>query len=208
MKRFAAFVHYLPKQVLCSCSPLNPEGVTALGLNVGASRTPDPERDAPLPPVVSTQAKSCGGNVAPQAQIATVPANPRRSAHPEMRSVYRNSCNNGGNIAVDEWVQEVSSPMVVAHAVEFVALPGKATKLRALIPPAMRDAAADSDTFAGCIVLLSEQEARLVTVITLWKAADPTNEYLESCKKLENILEPYVDRWLRSRRLAAFVCPP
>ena len=146
--------------------------------------------------------------MATQAQIATLPANGRRSAHPEMRSVYQNSRNTGGNVAVDEWVQEVSSPLVVAHAVEFVALPGKATKLRSLIPPAMRDAAADSDTFAGCIVLLSEQEARLVTVITLWKAADRSSEYLESCKRLETILDPYVDRWLRSRKLAAFVCPP
>lgn len=111
-------------------------------------------------------------------------------------------------MAVDEWVQEVSSPMVVAHAVEFVALPGETTKLRSLIPPAMREASAESENFAGCIVLLSEQEARLVTVITLWKGADQTNGYLESCKKLEMVLEPYVDRWLRSRKLAAFVCPP
>ena len=146
--------------------------------------------------------------MATQVHIATVPANRRRSAHPEMRSVYQNSLNSGNHVALDEWVQEVSSPIVVAHAVEFVTLPGKASKLRALIPPAMRDAAADSGTFAGCIVLLSEQEARLVTVITLWKAADQSNEYLEGCKKLENILDPYVDRWLRSRKLAAFVCPP
>ena len=146
--------------------------------------------------------------MATQVQIATIPAKPCRSTHPEMRSVYQNSRGIAGNNAVDAWVQEVSSPMVVAHAVEFVALPGKATKLRALIPPAMREAAADSDTFAGCFVLLSEQEARLVTVITLWKAGNQSNDYLESCKKLETALEPYVDRWLRSRKLSAFVCPP
>lgn len=146
--------------------------------------------------------------MATQVQIASLPTNVRRSTHPEMHSVYENSRKSGGNVAVDEWVQEVSSPMVVAHAVEFVALSGKASKLRALIPPAMREAAADSKAFAGCIVLLSEQEARLVTVITMWKAGHQTNEYLESCKKLETILEPYVDRWLRSRRLSAFVCPP
>ena len=145
--------------------------------------------------------------MATQVQIATVPVKPCRSTHPEMHSVYQNS-RTGPHVAVDEWVQEVSSPMVVAHAVEFVALPGKATKLRDRIPPAMRDAVADADTFAGCIVLLSEQEARLVTVITLWKAGNEASDCLESCKKLETALEPYVDRWLRSRKLSAFVCPP
>jgi hypothetical protein len=146
--------------------------------------------------------------VATQVRIATIPANRCRSTHPEMHSVYPNSQKIARTVPVDAWLQEVPSPIVVAHAVEFVALPGKTAKLRDLIPPAMRDAASDFDTFAGCIVFLTEQEARLVTVITLWKAGDHTNDYLDSCKKLETALEPYVDRWLRSRKLAAFVCPP
>lgn len=109
---------------------------------------------------------------------------------------------------VEQWVQEVSSPMTVAHVVEFVTLPGKAAELRSFIPSAMQDASSDFQNFAGSIVLLSELEARLVTVITLWNCSEHDNHYLESTKKLELLLEPYVDRWLRSRKLSAFVGPP
>lgn len=103
---------------------------------------------------------------------------------------------------------EAASPHVLSHAVEFVALPGEAERLRAAIPMAMRDANGNSAGFAGYLVLFCEQEERLVTVITLWTGADRAKVCNENSKRLERLLEPHVDRWLRIRRFVTFLSVP
>jgi len=40
------------------------------------------------------------------------------------------------------------------------------------IPAAIADALRDVTGFAGCLVMISDQEARLVTVVTLWAGDD------------------------------------
>jgi hypothetical protein len=100
---------------------------------------------------------------------------------------------------------EASTPEVIAHGVEFVALPGKAAKLQRAIPEAMRDTFGNSGSFSGCMVLVSEQEPRLVTVITLWTGRDRVEQCNENSKRVKKLLTPYVDRFLRARRLAAFL---
>lgn len=70
----------------------------------------------------------------------------------------------------------------------------------------MRAANKESDGFCGCVVLFSEQEARLVTVITLWTTRHQAKHCNE--KRLKRLLEPYVDRWLRVRSFVGFFpCP-
>jgi hypothetical protein len=97
-------------------------------------------------------------------------------------------------------------PQVFAHSAEFVALPGESKKLQGEIPLLMRAASGDSVGFCGCIVLFSEQETRLVTVITLWAGRDQAKHCDE--KRLRRLLEPYADRWLRVRRFVGFFpCP-
>jgi hypothetical protein len=98
---------------------------------------------------------------------------------------------------------EASSPLVFAHGVEFVTLPGESEKLQREIPLVIRDANGESDGFLGCIVLFSEQEARLVTVITLWTGRDRAKQCNE--KRLKGLLEPYVDCWLRARSFVTFL---
>jgi hypothetical protein len=100
---------------------------------------------------------------------------------------------------------ESSSPRLFAHIVEFVALPGQAERLQTEIPLALRRANSRSEGFSGCIVLFSEQEARLVTLITLWEDGDHTNEWDGNSKHLKTLLKPYVDRWLRARSFRTFV---
>jgi len=108
---------------------------------------------------------------------------------------------------MEDWPQEDRSATAVAHVAEFVALPGKAAEIRSLIPAAIRQASPGSEGFAGSMVLFSEQEERLVTVITLWKKSDKRNHWIENSKRLEILVQPYVDRWLRTRKLAAVICP-
>ena len=103
---------------------------------------------------------------------------------------------------------ETPDPVILAYSVEFVALPGRTEELRTMIPDAMRIALANSRAFSGCMVLLSEQEARLVTVITFWTGRDRAKHCTENSKQVESLLLPYVDDWLRTRRMTAFLCWP
>ena len=105
-------------------------------------------------------------------------------------------------------ISEAQTPRVIAYGVEFVALPGKAGKLRTAIPKALRSALGGSRNFSGCMVLVSEQESRLVTVITLWAGTGRAEECNENSKQVKQLLTPYVDRWLRTQRLAAFLSVP
>jgi hypothetical protein len=94
---------------------------------------------------------------------------------------------------------------VTAHGMEFVALPGQSESLRKKIPLAMRSANGSSQDYVGCMVLFSEKEARLVSVITLWKGRDRATKCNQDSKRLKKLLEPYVDRWLRTRRFVTFL---
>lgn len=111
-------------------------------------------------------------------------------------------------LAARHFAAEDPTPEIIAHAVEFVALPEKTEKLQAAIPEALRNAFCSTGGFSGCIVLISEQEARLVTVITLWTGIDRAKQCDENSKRVSRLLTPFVDRWLRTRRLAAFLATP
>lgn len=112
----------------------------------------------------------------------------------------------GNNVLVsNELTAAAAAPEVLALAADFVSWPGKAEELQTVLPEAIRNAFDGSADFSGCIVLVSEQEARLVTVITLWKGKGRTKHRNENSKRIEQLLKPYVDRWLRTRRLAAFL---
>lgn len=112
-----------------------------------------------------------------------------------------------GTNALDprDFTAEASTPEVIAHGLEFVALPGKAEKLPTVLPEAMSNAIGDCGSFSGCLVLVSVQEARLVTVITLWTGKDRARQCNENSKRVKRLLMPYVDRLLRTRKLAAFL---
>jgi len=56
---------------------------------------------------------------------------------------------------------------VTALSIEFVAKPHEAHRAELAIPSALAAAFKEVTGFAGCLVMVSDQEARLLTVVTL-----------------------------------------
>ncbi|HVM74294.1 MAG TPA: hypothetical protein VMT75_01550 [Candidatus Saccharimonadales bacterium] len=102
----------------------------------------------------------------------------------------------------------INAQQIVAHSLEFVARPGRAEGIQSEIPLAMGHAFSAIDGFVGCLVLVSEQEARLVTIITLWKGSNRLERCNDSTQRLQKWLAPYVDSWLRTRAYTSFVTAP
>lgn len=98
---------------------------------------------------------------------------------------------------------EIAIPRVFALGIEFVAHPGDTQKLQSEIPRLVLDASGEFENLCSCMVLFSEHEARLVTVITLWSERGRAMAHNE--KRLKRLFEPYVDRWLRTRNYVTFV---
>lgn len=102
--------------------------------------------------------------------------------------------------------EQVSSELL-AQTLEFVARPGQTEKLQKALQAAMRKAQENCEGFVGCLVLVSEQEERLVTVITLWTGGEKKQQE-ETCSWVKNLIEPYVDSWLRPRRFVKLLSLP
>jgi len=103
---------------------------------------------------------------------------------------------------------ETAVRQVWAQGLEFVGLPGDPEKFQREIPLIVQNANAGSDGFLGCLVLFSELESRLVTVITLWTVEVRFEQRSETSNRLKRLLEPYIDRWLRSSKFVTFLpCP-
>jgi hypothetical protein len=101
---------------------------------------------------------------------------------------------------------EPTTPEVLAHGVEFVTSPGRSKELQRTIPETLRSVLGNSGGFLGCMVFVSEQEARLVTVITLWTGRDAAEQCDNNLSRVNQLLLPHVDTWLRSQRMTAFLC--
>jgi hypothetical protein len=92
---------------------------------------------------------------------------------------------------------------VTALSVEFVAQPQEAHRVQAAIPAALAGALKDLNGFAGCLVMISDQEARLVTVITLWAGSDRAKCCSQNVRWVKALLKPYLDRCLRVQTMVA-----
>jgi hypothetical protein len=90
---------------------------------------------------------------------------------------------------------------VTALSVEFVAKPEKARSAPAAIPAAITGAFRDVTGFAGCLVMVSAQEARLVTVVTLWAGNDGEKYRDKNLRWVQALLAPFVDHCLRAQTL-------
>jgi len=94
-------------------------------------------------------------------------------------------------------------PPVTALSVEFVAKPQEAHRVQASIPAALAGALKDLNGFAGCLVMISDQEARLVTVVTLWAGSDRAKCCSQNVRWVHALLKPYLDRCLRVQTMVA-----
>jgi hypothetical protein len=95
------------------------------------------------------------------------------------------------------------APCMTALSIEFVAKPQEAHRLGAAIPAAIASALNDVDGFAGCLVMISDQEARLVTVVTLWAGDGRVKRCRQNVRGVQALLAPYVDRCLRVQTMVA-----
>lgn len=97
----------------------------------------------------------------------------------------------------------MDAPPVAALSVEFVAKPQEAHRVETTIPAAIAGALKDVAGFAGCLVMISEQEARLVTVVTLWAGDDRVKRCGQNAEWVQALLNPYLDRCLRVQSMVA-----
>jgi hypothetical protein len=96
--------------------------------------------------------------------------------------------------------------MTALH-IEFVAKPSEAHKVHSALPTAIHGAMKGVAGFAGCFVMVSNYEARLVTVVTLWAGEDRARRCEENVRWVRALLATYMDRCLRVQTLATYLPP-
>jgi hypothetical protein len=94
---------------------------------------------------------------------------------------------------------------VTALHIEFVAKPDEAHKIHSALPSAIHGALENVAGFAGSFVMISNYEARLVTVVTLWAGEDRMQRCHENLRWVRALLTPYLDRCLRIQTLATYI---
>jgi hypothetical protein len=92
---------------------------------------------------------------------------------------------------------------VTALSIEFVAKPHEAHRAQLAIPGALTAALKEVTGFAGCLVMVSDQEARLLTVVTLWTGKERQKLCSVNLRWARALLTPYLDRCLRVQTLNA-----
>jgi hypothetical protein len=95
-----------------------------------------------------------------------------------------------------------------ALSFEFVAKPEEASNAVLELPAAIQSALEDFAGFAGSLVMVSDLEARLITVIVLWQGNEAKRSCSQSVRRVRALLAPYLDRCLRTQnRMAYFTTP-
>jgi hypothetical protein len=93
--------------------------------------------------------------------------------------------------------------LCTAHSVEFVAKPSEALKAQSTLAPAIISTLKEVTGFAGCILMTSDQEARLMTVVTFWRGSDRMKHCNANVRWVNTLLAPYMDRKLRVQTMVA-----
>jgi len=97
---------------------------------------------------------------------------------------------------------------LTAFSFEFVAKPEQAAGVPLLLPAAIQSGLEDIAGFAGSLVMVSGQEARLITVIIFWNGAEARCSCERSVRRVRALLAPYLDRCLRMQNLLAHTPMP
>ena len=104
-------------------------------------------------------------------------------------------------------VSATGNSQVTALSIEFVAKPHEAHRAQLAIPSALAGALKEVTGFSGCLVMVSDQEARLLTVVTLWSGDERQKLPNENLCWVRALLAPYLDRCLRVQILNAHLPP-
>lgn len=97
-----------------------------------------------------------------------------------------------------------------AVSVEFIAKPNQGARVRSMLPAAIGSTFDGVAGFAGCAVLASELEERLVTVLTFWQGDQAATAINENARWICRLLEPYMDHKLRVQTMRSHlaIVPP
>jgi hypothetical protein len=86
---------------------------------------------------------------------------------------------------------------------EFVAKPDKAADATRRLPAAIQSGLEDLPSFAGSLVMVSGQEARLITVLIFWDDSGARKNFDRGVRRVRALLAPYLDRCLRTQEMRA-----
>ena len=109
---------------------------------------------------------------------------------------------------------KVESPVVhnanrfTASSFEFVAKPKEASHAVLDLPAAIQSGLEDFAGFSGSLVMVSDSEARLITVIIFWQGSEARRSCVHSVRRVRALLAPYLDRCLRVQNLLAHLPTP
>jgi len=92
---------------------------------------------------------------------------------------------------------------LTAMSIEFVAKPAEARRAQLAIPDAVNNTMKGVGGYAGCLVMVADYEARLITVITFWIGEDRSKRCHENQRWLSKLVAPYVEGCLRTRTFTA-----
>jgi hypothetical protein len=96
---------------------------------------------------------------------------------------------------------------LTALSIEFVAKPEKARSAPLSLPAAITESLQEVTGFIGCWVMVSDQEARLITVVTFWSGSEAQKFCTEKVKWVKGLLSTYLDSCLRIQTMYAHVPP-
>ena len=135
-----------------------------------------------------------------------------------MSSSVRQPNYSGESIAAFSDLSElrckIGSPMArgvnrfTAFRFEFVAKPEEAANAALDLPTTIPSGLQHFAGFAGSLVMVSDSEARLITVIIFWQGSEAPRSCAESVRRLRALLAPYLDRFLRAQNLLAHLLTP
>ena len=100
-----------------------------------------------------------------------------------------------------EWPVVRDSSHFTALSFEFVAKPEQAAKAILELPAEIQSGLEGFAGFAGSLVMASDSEARLITLIIFWQGSEARRSCAQSVRRVRALLAPYVDRCLRAQNL-------
>jgi hypothetical protein len=92
-------------------------------------------------------------------------------------------------------------------SVEFVAKPEKARSALLCLPTAITRSLQEVAGFVGCWVMVSDQEARLITVVTFWSGDEAQKLCKRNVKSVKRLLSTYLDSCLRVQTMYTHLPP-
>jgi len=96
-----------------------------------------------------------------------------------------------------------SAGRFTAFSFEFVAKPEEAANAVLELPAAIQLGLGDFVGFSGSLVMVSDLEARLITLIIFWRGSEARRSCEQSVRRVRALLAPYLDRCLRAQHLLA-----